>query len=237
VSGTINVTASASDNAVVDHVELLVDGTTVATDTASPYTFAWSSTSVPDGSHALAVKAVDGAGNTTTSTSVSVLVTNHNLVSNPSLETGTSTLPTCWATAGTGTNSFSTSRTSNAHSGSFAYALSINSRLSGDRELVSGQDTGTCAPAATAGHTYRVTAWYVSLSQPVIFAYYRNGAGAWVRWTQSAQFPSSGLLGGYRQAVWTSPALPSGAVAISVGMGLTTTGSVTVDDFALFDMH
>src|SRR5262249_26364918 len=52
-----------------------VDGTTKATITASPYTYAWPSSSVANGTHTLAVTVYDLAGNTT-STSEPVTVTN-----------------------------------------------------------------------------------------------------------------------------------------------------------------
>jgi len=78
VSGPlVTVTATASDNVGVAGVQFKVDGTNVgAEDTVSPYSIAWNSTTVTDGSHAITALARDGAGNTTTSTTVNVTVTN-----------------------------------------------------------------------------------------------------------------------------------------------------------------
>ena len=45
-------------------------------DTVSPYTTTWDSRTVANGVHALTAIASDGAGNTTTSTTVSVTVNN-----------------------------------------------------------------------------------------------------------------------------------------------------------------
>jgi peptidoglycan/xylan/chitin deacetylase (PgdA/CDA1 family) len=231
VSGTVAVTANASDNVAVDHVDLLVDGSSVATTTTSPYSFNWNSTSVGDGTHSLAARAVDSAGNTTTSSSVSVVVANNNLLKNPSLETATGTTPTCWLLGGYGNNTFTWTRTSDANTGSFAENLAINTWTDGDRKLVNVQDTGTCAPTASPGHTYTVTAWYKSAQTPAMFAYYRSSAGTWTYWATSPAFPASAT---YTRARWTTPAVPAGATNVSVGMGLTKVGSVTMDDLGLF---
>ncbi len=69
--GAVNVTADANDNVGVTSVALKVDGTTVGTDTTSPYTFSWSAT---DGSHTLQTVASDAAGNTGSSAVVHVSV-------------------------------------------------------------------------------------------------------------------------------------------------------------------
>ncbi len=71
---TVTITASASDNVGVSKVEFY-DGTTLkATDTASPYTYAWAFTSANNGTHSWTAKAYDAAGNVATSTAVSLTV-------------------------------------------------------------------------------------------------------------------------------------------------------------------
>jgi len=75
VSGLVAVNVSASDNVGVTHVDLVVNGTKLASDTASPYAFSWDSTKVPDGSATLLAYAYDAAGNYSSS-SVSVNVSN-----------------------------------------------------------------------------------------------------------------------------------------------------------------
>ena len=75
VSGTVSFTASASDNVGVSKVEFYVDGTLKSTDTSSPYSYSWDTTSVSDASHTLMVKAYDAANNTGTD-SESVTVSN-----------------------------------------------------------------------------------------------------------------------------------------------------------------
>ncbi|HEU5271049.1 MAG TPA: Ig-like domain-containing protein, partial [Jatrophihabitans sp.] len=72
VYGPTTVTATASDDTGVTSVSLLVDGSTVGTDTSAPYTFSWNATAV--GNHTLQTVAADAAGNTGSSTPVSVTV-------------------------------------------------------------------------------------------------------------------------------------------------------------------
>ena len=76
VSGTVTVAASASDDVGVAKVELYVDGALKGTDTTAPYQFAWSTVSVPNGSHTLQSKAYDAVNNVGTSGTVTVTVNN-----------------------------------------------------------------------------------------------------------------------------------------------------------------
>lgn len=77
VSGTITVTADASDNVGVAGVQFKVDGTNVGSeDTGSPFSTSWSTQSVSNGSHSLTAVARDAAGNVTTSSAVTVTVNN-----------------------------------------------------------------------------------------------------------------------------------------------------------------
>ena len=232
LSGTVTLTATASDNIAVDHVDFLVDGAVVGSDSSAPYSFDWNSQTVADGSHTIRARAVDLAGNSTTSSAVTVTVLNSstNLFQNPSLEAATNNVPNCWLLGGFGTNSFAWTRTSDAHAGSWAEKLDLTSYTNGDRKLVNTQDAGTCAPAAIPGHTYTVTAWYKANVPARLFAYYRSG-GVWTYWA-TATFPASSS---WAQATWVSPAVPSGATNLSVGMGLSSVGSVTMDDFGLFN--
>jgi beta-lactamase superfamily II metal-dependent hydrolase len=76
VSGTTTVTASASDNVGVTKVEFYLDGALQSTDTTSPYSWSWNTTTTNDGAHSLTSKAYDAATNVGTSTAVSVTVSN-----------------------------------------------------------------------------------------------------------------------------------------------------------------
>jgi Big-like domain-containing protein len=78
VTGTVTVSASASDNVGVAGVQFRLDGAPLgAEDTTAPYSAAWDTTTATDGStHTLSATARDAAGNSTTSASVSVTVSN-----------------------------------------------------------------------------------------------------------------------------------------------------------------
>ncbi|HVR07229.1 MAG TPA: Ig-like domain-containing protein [Thermoanaerobaculia bacterium] len=91
VSGTITVTATASDNVGVVKVEFYVDSVLKSTVTTSPYTFSWNTTTVANGSHTLFTKAYDAANNVGTSATVTVTVSNstaQQLLLNPGFESG-----------------------------------------------------------------------------------------------------------------------------------------------------
>ncbi|OLD56744.1 MAG: hypothetical protein AUI64_01705, partial [Acidobacteria bacterium 13_1_40CM_2_64_6] len=77
VSTSVTVSANASDNLGVAGVQFTLDGANLgAEDTTSPYSFAWDTTTTSNGSHSLTAVARDAAGNTTTSTPVTVTVNN-----------------------------------------------------------------------------------------------------------------------------------------------------------------
>lgn len=75
-SGTLTVSASASDDVGVTSVRLMVDGAVAGTATSAPYQFAWNTTALPNGNHTLQTQALDGAGNAGVSTLVMVTVSN-----------------------------------------------------------------------------------------------------------------------------------------------------------------
>jgi hypothetical protein len=77
VAGTVTVSADASDNVAVAGVQFFVDGSPLgAEDTAAPYSAAWNTTTVANGSHPLTARARDAAGNSTTSAVITVTVAN-----------------------------------------------------------------------------------------------------------------------------------------------------------------
>src|SRR4029453_8639147 len=69
--------AAAADNVGVAGVQFKLDGVNLgAEDTVSPYSVTWNSKTAANGSHTLTALARDAAGNTNTSTPVSVTVNN-----------------------------------------------------------------------------------------------------------------------------------------------------------------
>src|SRR5262245_2689323 len=77
VSGVVTLTATASDNVPVAPVQFLLTGQPVGVeDTTAPYSYAWDTTKVANGTYAVSVRVRDLAGNTTTSAAVNLTVAN-----------------------------------------------------------------------------------------------------------------------------------------------------------------
>lgn len=75
VSGTVAITANASDDIGLDHVEFLLDGALLGGDATAPYAYSWNSATASNGAHALQARAIDLAGNSGSSAAVNVTVT------------------------------------------------------------------------------------------------------------------------------------------------------------------
>ncbi|OOP64094.1 hypothetical protein BMF89_04550 [Arthrobacter sp. SRS-W-1-2016] len=165
-------------------------------------------------------------------------VTSGNLVKNASMETAgpvASGLPQCWAQGSYGSHTATFTTVTPGHggtTGTHAEQLVMSAYASGDAKLLPTLDLGECAPSATPGHTYEMKAWYTSTTATQFELYYRTGLGTWTYWTASPYFPASTS---WAHATWTSPALPAGASAISLGLNLLGNGTLTTDDFELYD--
>jgi thermitase len=75
LKGVATFSATVSDDVGVTKVEFIHDGS-IITDIAAPYTAAWDTTTVADGSHTLQAKAYDSAGNVGQTSVISVMVSN-----------------------------------------------------------------------------------------------------------------------------------------------------------------
>jgi thermitase len=76
VSGTVPVLVNAISSVGISRVELWVGSTLAATSSNAPWSLAWNSTGLANGSYSLVVRAYDAAGNVATSLSVSVMLDN-----------------------------------------------------------------------------------------------------------------------------------------------------------------
>jgi len=76
VSGTVSVSAGASDSVGVSKVDFYVNGALVSTDSSSPYSYSWDTTTLSNGSYSLSARAYDAAGNIGESGNTSVTVSN-----------------------------------------------------------------------------------------------------------------------------------------------------------------
>lgn len=157
-----------------------------------------------------------------------------NLLRNPSMEQlNPSGLPTCWQRGGYGTNTYTWSNTTDAQDGTNAQRLNITSFTGGDRKMISPQDLGACAPPIAVGHTYQVHGWYKTNATVRMVAYARNTLGGW---TFLGQGPNlAGSPTSYTQAAWTTPAIPAGSTAISVGFSQRSVGFLQGDAMSLND--
>lgn len=77
VSNTATLIAAATDNVGVVGVQFMLDGVNLGSeDTSSPFSMSWDTTGAVNGAHTLSARARDAAGNQTTSSSISVTVSN-----------------------------------------------------------------------------------------------------------------------------------------------------------------
>lgn len=158
VSGMVAVAVNAADNVGVDRVELKANGTVVGVDTASPFSFSWNSTGVPNGMSTLVATAFDKAGNATASNPVAVNVAN----AAPPVATDTTppvvTIDT--PVAGTVSGAVNVSVAASDNSG----AAGITQTLYIDSTLVATGKGGTLAynwrtrRGTTGNHTVKVVA-------------------------------------------------------------------------------
>lgn len=86
VSGYVTISVSASDNVGVKNISVTINGSAFGTSNTAPYSFSWNTDLSPDGVYTIEAKAVDAAGNWSTST---IAVTKNTEVINPPPPTST----------------------------------------------------------------------------------------------------------------------------------------------------
>ena len=93
LTGTVNVSASASDNIGVAGVQFMLDGANLGGEvTSAPYSTSWNTTTVSNGSHIITAIARDAAGNKTSAAAYTVDINNAATSPPPPTSTG-STCP------------------------------------------------------------------------------------------------------------------------------------------------
>src|SRR5437867_4852435 len=175
VSGTVTVSASASDNVGVVGVQFTLDGANLGAEvTTVPYAFSWNTTTATNAAHTLTAVARDLAGNTTTSTAATVTVSNTvappsaNLVAAYSYNEGSGTTA---ADASVNRNTATLSGATWNASGKFGSAISFN----GTTSYVESPDIDALSPGANA--TFE--AWVFLNSAPTEIASVFN------KWSQT----------------------------------------------------
>ena len=148
VGGSVSLAASASDNGTIDHVDFLVNGSSVGSDTTAPYAITWNSTTLTDGQATLSARAVDSAGNSSTSAGRTVTI------DNTPPDTTITAGPAANSTSTSASFSFTASETGASFScsldGATATACTSPQNYSG---LSAGNHTFTVTATDTAGNT------------------------------------------------------------------------------------
>lgn len=88
-SGTITLSATASDNVGVTRVDFLIDNVVVGSDTTAPYSLAFNSTTLTNSTHSLVARAYDAAGNSGASSAVPFTISNVGTIYNEVESNGT----------------------------------------------------------------------------------------------------------------------------------------------------
>ena len=219
-----SVSLTATDVGGVQEVRYTTDNSdpVVGITYTGPFTVSTTST--------VRATAVDVAGNRSSLSQAIAIGGPTNLLQNASLELDANSdqVPDCWKRGRYGTNTAVWTIVADAFDGARAQRLDITSYTSGGGRLVSAQDA--CAPAATPGRRYTMTGYYKATVTPRVTAYYRSASGVWTYLAESTALPVSGT---YVQATFTTPVIPVGATAISVGLSIFAVGSLTTDLYTL----
>lgn len=232
VTGTVPLTATASDNVAVTGVQFIVDGVNFGSElTTAPYSQNWDTTVVTNGSHTVSVRARDAANNTTTTAPITVTVANvitppaTNLIANHSLEVATGALPANWQKGSWGTNNAVFTYPVAGIDGTKAAKVAMTTYSDGDAKWFFDD------VMVTAGKNYIFSNQYKSTAPTTIIARYTY-ADASVSYFGYGTLPSSA-------GAWTTYSheftVPTGVTKVTIFHTLSAVGELTVDNFALGD--
>jgi chitodextrinase len=152
VTGTISVSANATDNVAVASVQFQLDGANLgALLTAPPYTISWNTATAMNTSHTLTAIATDTSGNSATSTPITVMV------SNTSTGPPTQGLIGYWNfDEGSGTVAHDTS--GSGYNGTVSGAVWTTGEINGALSF-NGGTAYVVTPNIALGNTFSVSAW------------------------------------------------------------------------------
>ena len=152
-------------------------------------------------------------------------------VANADLARAGAGIPACFQPAAYGGSVASFSyRPGGGPHGSAAETVRVTRAGAGNAKLVQVMDLGLCAPPVSPGRAYTAGVWYESSRPAQIDVYRRTSLGGWSYWTTSSFFPASAS---WRQASWTTPAVPRDTTALSFGLTTSGVGTVTTSDYSL----
>jgi hypothetical protein len=218
VSGTVSVTATASDNVGVTATEIWIDGARVATSSS----YSWNTTTATNATHTIFSKAFDAAGNVGTSATISVTVNN---VTGGGAQTAvydaTSKAPKCAAVG----SSCDSSTLLNGRSTLGPESNAPNTIASACTDGTSGtfhsdESNDKLKIAATSGNlthgasaTVTATVWAWSTTADTLDLYYAANASS-PTWTLIGSFKPSATGATNITATYTLPGTTAGTQAI-----------------------
>jgi peptidoglycan/xylan/chitin deacetylase (PgdA/CDA1 family) len=231
VTGATTLTANASDAVAVSSVQFKVDGVNVgAADTTSPYSVSWDSKTVTNGTHTVTAVATNSSNLTTTSSPVTITVSNTvtppagaNLIANPSFETAQdASTPANWIASSWGNNTSTFSYLSTGHTGSRSVKVQTTAYTDG------AANWSYADVPVTVGKTYQYSNWYqsnvdtevdaeVTLTNGTVQYFWLGTVFANTNWTQF-------------KTTFTPPA---GAKSVAIYQLLAKVGYITSDDYSL----
>jgi peptidoglycan/xylan/chitin deacetylase (PgdA/CDA1 family) len=157
-----------------------------------------------------------------------------NILRNADLETDSDGdgVPDCFEilTGGAVETAVTTSNAPLPHSGTVATQIELPAGMMGTPRVASLQDLGYCAPPAKPNDVFAFSFYYQSTEAVAPVAYYRIDSGWWKTLAIGPSLPASAA---WTQSQWTLPPMPADATAISVGVEISGSGTLAVDDFFL----
>ncbi len=176
VADDVTLTATATDNVFLAGVQFKVDGQNLGSEvTSAPYQTIWSTTYVLNGSHTITAVARDGAGNTTTSSPVTVSV--NDAVPDTTPPTISITVPTNNATV---SNDVSLTATASDNIGVVGVQFKVDGQNLGNEDatepyqtmwsttyLINGNHTITAIARDAAGNTTTSSSIILTVSDPI----------------------------------------------------------------------
>lgn len=151
---------------------------------------------------------------------------------NPGLEQSTGGVPACFVQAGWGNHGLAWAQSTDAHSGMNAQSVTVSNYVSGDRKLMPTENA-TCAPTATPGTTYEISAWYKSTSAKNSLTVFRHSGAGWTYWTDLAALPAVNV---WTKATAITPVVPAGTDQLSFGISISANGTLITDDYNLMQV-
>jgi peptidoglycan/xylan/chitin deacetylase (PgdA/CDA1 family) len=243
-SGTVNLSATATDNIGVVGVQFIVDGTDFGKEvTVAPYQTSFNTSAITSGSAIISARARDAAGNKSVSAEIPVIILNfgagtgagssggqqsqENLIKNPSLEIADSLgdSPLYWNRGGYGDNLAFFTYPVLGHDSEKAGKIEITQYSGGDAKWYFDD------VPVTPGATYEFVDYYISNIQSTVTYRFTLSNGS----TTYDDIAYLGSSSAWQRVAKTFQA-PANAVSVTVFHIISSIGSLTVDDFSLVEV-